>query len=135
MNTYDLSLIALRVDESANVPEMTLNLLVDAPNKTIMGISQIAQSTDPSLRLVLHVTGNLATESETETDKVRLDIKGWPDVYWPGSAGASLAASDLKATVFLSPDYSQGMMRCKFRTDPLSDWTRIEQPIHKIGTI
>ncbi|MBP2548917.1 hypothetical protein J2858_001833 [Neorhizobium galegae] len=125
--------LPLRSEGAPGAPINTLNLTVYTPKSLVTGHSEVTQAVNPPLSVSSHVSGPLIYETVMGPgSKIRIDLKGWPEIVWPPEAGIGpVIPENYSAILLLEPDFSGGEIIYQYRTGLTGEWHQVRQPISK----
>ncbi|SIQ23075.1 protein of unknown function [Rhizobium sp. RU35A] len=126
-----LFLLPLRSEGAPGAPVNTLSLTVYTPKSIVTGHSEVTQAVNPPLGISSHVTGTLIYETVMGPgSKVRIDLTGWPEIFWPSNAGVGpVIPENYSSIILLEPDFSGGEIIFQYRTALTGEWHQVRQKV------
>lgn len=131
-----LFLLRLQSETAAiGAPILHLNLGIDTPHQRASGIAEVTQALEHPVVCVSHVSGPVIYETVMGPgSKIRLDLDGYPNIYWPPEAGIGpVIPKNFTAMVLLNSDWKSGEVRYQYRNEA-GGWVHITQKIFEVET-
>jgi len=131
-----LFLLKLQAGTAAiGAPILHLNLAIDAPHNKVSGSAEVTQALESPVVCVSHVSGSVIYETVMGPgSKIRIDLAGYPNIYWPPEGGVGPAIpKNFTAMMLLDTSWSGGEIHYQYQ-NKAGVWHSIIQKVHEVET-